>query len=324
MASRYSKKPSRKPAVNGKYLSSHSCLLHATFTHDEIILPVLASCDEWWRCRVYHHFHPTINTIMLETRTANPMSILNFVRPLGSGILDFNCKMDSKDKTSRNGSKTNLNESSLPLLDDSELMAEKGDSPKEKIELKEKSSTSSVDEEKDDSKAETKGKENQDEPITEEPKEGKQKSKKTHRRSPSCVQTMSIGLNLLDRDEKKVNEQVNIQFDDVIAEPDGSHSFDAIWRVAFVTFSGTKFWLYRLLAAIFALPCAVCWGITFALISFCHIWALSPFFRILDIFFYVIKRIWSGIIQTLCNPVFRSIGMVFSSVRIHHHKEQIP
>jgi len=210
----------------------------------------------------------------------------------------------------------------MPLLDDSEMLSDKTDSPgdKEKIELKEKSSTSSVAEnEKDDSRTEKTASADDGEggAVTEEPKK---KKKGGHKRSASCVQTMTVGLNFLDRDEKHVNEHINIQFEDVLAEPDGGHSFEGVWRMAYVVFTGTKFWLYRLLAALCALPCALCWGINFACLSFCHIWAITPFLRVFDLFFYFIKRIWSAIVHTLCDPIFESVGMLFSNVRVHRRQ----
>lgn len=62
-----------------------------------------------------------------------------------------------------------------------------------------------------------------------------------------------------------------IDFEDVIAEPEGTHSFDGIWKASFTTFTVTKYWFYRLLSALFGIPMALIWGIYFAILSFLHL-----------------------------------------------------
>ncbi|KAG0429226.1 hypothetical protein HPB47_023840 [Ixodes persulcatus] len=128
--------------------------------------------------------------------------------------------MESKDKSSRSGSRANLNESTLPLLDD--VADTKGeDLRKEKIELETKVGGADSGSKGEDSNAATAepgsdtGKD-----VAESDKEDKKgskkkakkekKEKKVHKRSPSCVETLTIGLNLLDRDEKHVNDHVNV------------------------------------------------------------------------------------------------------------------
>jgi hypothetical protein len=41
-------------------------------------------------------------------------------------------------------------------------------------------------------------------------KEKKEKKEKCHRRTTSCVQTFTVGLNVLDRDEKHINDTINV------------------------------------------------------------------------------------------------------------------
>jgi len=208
----------------------------------------------------------------------------------------------------KTGSKTNLNESSLPLLGDD---GEKTD--KETIELKEQASTGS---EKDDSKPEkTEDKEDK----KDKKKKKKEPKEKKPSRSASCyVQTLSVGLNVLDRDDRRVNEEINITFEDVLAEPDSSHGFDGIWRLSYVVFNGTKYWVYRVLAAIIALPLAVLWGLLFAFLTLIHIWLVSPLLKVLGVLLFWFRRVWTAVIRTILEPLTSSVGALLSQIRITH------
>merc|ERR1712018_178443 len=69
---------------------------------------------------------------------------------------------------------------------------------------------------------------------------------------PSCIDTLSSGLDLGARDSQEINVEIDLDFDDVIAEPKAAHGFDPIWRLSFILFSQTKLWTYRILAALLA------------------------------------------------------------------------
>jgi hypothetical protein len=87
-----------------------------------------------------------------------------------------------------------------------------------------------------------------------------------------------------------------LNFEDVLAEPDVSHGFDPIWRSSYVLFTGSRYWIYRLLAALFALPLALVWGITFSLITFFSVWFATPALRILDVVLFYVRRVIKMII----------------------------
>ncbi|XP_064486445.1 caveolin-3-like [Ornithodoros turicata] len=228
--------------------------------------------------------------------------------------------METKDKTSRSSSKANLNESTLPLLED--VGGAKGDTlEKEKIELE----TKGGDVAKDDGDATTAEPGSESGRETEEDKKGKKKKdkkekkekvKKCHKRSTSCVETLTVGLNLLDRDEKHVNDHINLVFEDVIAEPDASHGFDGVWKLAYLVFSSTRLWAYRLLAAFLALPCGLTWGLLFSLLQLLNIWLVTPLLRVFEVVLHVLHRVWSGLVRTFLDPVFMSIGKVAGDVRV--------
>ncbi|KAH9363943.1 hypothetical protein HPB48_022196 [Haemaphysalis longicornis] len=105
-------------------------------------------------------------------------------------------------------------------------------------------------------------------------------------------------------------------FEDVIAEPDASHGFDGAWKLTYLVFSSTRLWCYRLLAALLALPCGLTWGLLFSVLSLVHVWLITPSLRVFDVFLHVVHRVWGGLVRTLLDPVFQSIGKVAGDVRV--------
>ncbi|KAH7986491.1 hypothetical protein HPB51_026657 [Rhipicephalus microplus] len=110
--------------------------------------------------------------------------------------------------------------------------------------------------------------------------------------------------------------EAKLVFEDVLAEPDASHGFDGAWKLTYLVFSTTRLWCYRLLAALLALPCGLTWGLLFSLLSLVHVWLLTPALRVLDVFLHVVHRVWGGLVRTLLDPVFQSIGKVAGDVRV--------
>ncbi|XP_076356858.1 caveolin-1-like [Tachypleus tridentatus] len=92
---------------------------------------------------------------------------------------------------------------------------------------------------------------------------------------------MSIndGIDLDNRDPNTLNEYLQVEFDDVIAEPEGTYSVDCVWKGAYSIFTGTKNCCYKLLTILFAIPVALVIGCSFAILSFQHIWCLGPAIR---------------------------------------------
>ncbi|XP_054165359.1 caveolin-1-like isoform X2 [Oppia nitens] len=173
---------------------------------------------------------------------------------------------------------------------------------------------------------ETKNVDNNDEKKevneTKDKKEKKKKEKKekvvketTKRSIDLCTQNFTIGLNVLDRDEKHVNQHINITFEDVLGEPDPTHGFEFVWRLSYLLFNATRFWFYRLIAAFIAIPLALLWALVFAFINLFTIWFLTPALRVLDIILHYVHRIWSGLIRTLLDPLFSSGALLFNNIR---------
>ncbi|NXX96387.1 CAV3 protein, partial [Centropus bengalensis] len=129
-------------------------------------------------------------------------------------------------------------------------------------------------------------------------------------------------IDLVNRDPKHINEDVvKVDFEDVIAEPVGTYSFDGVWKASYTTFTVSKYWCYRLLSAILGIPLAVIWGFLFALISFCHIWAVVPCIKSYLIEIQCVSRIYSLCIHTFCDPLFEALSKICGNIRVALRKE---
>jgi len=194
---------------------------------------------------------------------------------------------------SKSGSKSNLNESNMPLLDDVE---KSGETPeKEQIELKEEAS-----EKKDDS--------------TEKTKKPKKEKKPKEPKGPNCIDLISKDLDLGNRDCNNVNVEIDLDFDDVLAEPSAAQGFEWVWKLAFVVFSQTKSWFYKLFSAVVAIPAALLWAIVFALVTVVYIWIVSPALRLFDLSLAIFRRVVVGAMSVTVQPLCTAVSHVFAKI----------
>ena len=201
----------------------------------------------------------------------------------------------SQTKTS---SKTNLNESNIPLLDDGDNLKSAG---KIELELETKNSNN----------AETSA-----EVATVEATDGAPKKirRPIHVPNPFTVATNATsGLNVVSRDGSGINSHVNLTFEDIIAETDANQGFEFIWRLTFLIFSFSRLWLYRIISAVLAIPFALIWAIIFSTINLAVVWFATPTLKVYDLLLHHIHRIWGGLIRTFLDPIFTSIGLIFAS-----------
>jgi len=195
---------------------------------------------------------------------------------------------------SKNGSKDNLNESNIPLLE-SEEKAETPEKEEEGMEMAEK--------------GEKEGEANEKEKVKKEKKVKVVKVKKEP--GPSCIDTLSSGLDMGVRDCQGINSEIDLDFSSILAEPATAHGFDPVWRLSFILFTQTKVWTYRILAALLSLPLSILWGFLLSLLSVFYVWLLRPLLRILETLLAVFKRFWTIFLGATLGPLAHTIGGVF-------------
>ncbi|EDO41786.1 predicted protein, partial [Nematostella vectensis] len=111
---------------------------------------------------------------------------------------------------------------------------------------------------------------------------------------------------------------LQVFFQDVFAEPEGTHSIDGVWRTSYKTFVATKYWCYRIITAIFGIPTAILCGCYFACLSFDYIWCVMPCLRGYLIELQCLGKIWGLCIRTFCDPLFESFSKIFSGIRVQN------
>lgn len=220
--------------------------------------------------------------------------------------------MSDTKSGSKSASKTNLNESTLPLLEEQEG---KGETPEkeEKIEMETKGGENKEDKDKNDSAA-------NDDKKDKKKKEKKEKKPKESKpcRTINCAQnfnSFTVGLNVIDRDDKHINDQVNLSFDDILGEPDTTQGFEFIWRLTYLFFTTIRLWAYRIISAVIALPLALLWAFIFAFLNVGTIWCFTPSLRLFDIGIHHLHRIWSGLVRCVLDPFFASAGLLWGNIR---------
>ncbi|KJH48884.1 Caveolin [Dictyocaulus viviparus] len=159
-------------------------------------------------------------------------------------------------------------------------------------------------------------------PKTEDEKAVEEKSKKKcwwnrHRsEEQQKCDHISIGIDLINRDEKGINEHVRFGFEDIFGEADTQHSFDCVWRLVYKVFTWTRLFVYRLCSLIIGLPAAIVFGILFAIVSVINVFACVPVAKLLTIPANWIAKTWCWLVHAILDPVASSISLLFSSFTI--------
>merc|ERR1711892_51336 len=193
---------------------------------------------------------------------------------------------------SKAGSKTNLNESNMPLLAEEEKVEETPEKEVVKMEPEHK-------DEKEDTGNEKK----------------KEKKEKKVREGPSCFETLTKDVDLKMRDSKDINIEIDLSSGDVFAEPTTSHSFDPSWQLSNVIFSKTRTVTYMLLSSVLSLPLSLAWSIVFALLSVTIVWIVRPSLTLIKALLAPLKEFWTALLGATLLPVCDAIGPVFGRIK---------
>uniref|UniRef100_A0A8C5MDD2 Caveolin n=1 Tax=Leptobrachium leishanense TaxID=445787 RepID=A0A8C5MDD2_9ANUR len=122
------------------------------------------------------------------------------------------------------------------------------------------------------------------------------------------------------RDPQNLNGQLKVNFEDVIAEPETTHSFDKVWICSTAIFEISKYVVYKVLTLLLAIPLVFILGILFAIGSCLHIWIIMPIVKTFLMLLPSVRAIWKGVMDSLVAPLYASMGLCFSSVKVHLDK----
>ncbi|XP_010002622.1 PREDICTED: caveolin-2 [Chaetura pelagica] len=112
-----------------------------------------------------------------------------------------------------------------------------------------------------------------------------------------------------------------VGFEDVIAEPELTHSFDKVWICSHALFELSKYLIYKLLSLVLAIPMALVLALVFAVLSWLHIWIVMPFVKTCLMVLPSVQILWKSLTDVCILPLFQSIGRCFAMVNIRLDQE---
>nr|XP_002121925.1 uncharacterized protein LOC100180042 [Ciona intestinalis] len=158
-------------------------------------------------------------------------------------------------------------------------------------------------------------------PSNQEVEEPKKKKKKKRVRGLDLP--VQVFKSRSERDPEFINQDLRVNFDDVIAEPEGYYTPKYSWHLSKEVYGFSKGCCYSVASFFCSVPAAFLWGIWFAFIACLNIWLLVPFRRCHNIKMSLWKGFWGVTVSSIFDPIFQSIGMVFNNMRVQTDKYEV-
>ncbi|XP_072345143.1 caveolin-2-like [Scyliorhinus torazame] len=120
-----------------------------------------------------------------------------------------------------------------------------------------------------------------------------------------------------DRDPRRMNQHLKVDFPEVIAEPSTTHSFDKVWAWSNVSFEVCKLWSYRILSLLCAIPASIFTGVLFSFLTCLHIWCLVPCLRMCLLCRPPCQRVCHSLTDIIVSPLCSSMGRCFRRIHLN-------
>ncbi|XP_032456149.1 caveolin-3-like isoform X2 [Nasonia vitripennis] len=138
-------------------------------------------------------------------------------------------------------------------------------------------------------------------------------------------------VDLEDRDPHRLNQHLQVIWEEVVGEPDGIRSPECAWRLSGHCFRLSRGCCYVLLSVLVAPIIALCLGLTFACLAFEHIWCIGPCLRVWRITCSATRNFCTALVQSVVRPCTDSLGYFFYNIRVlnqrlpdaNDHKEDV-
>ncbi|XP_033745494.1 caveolin-1-like [Pecten maximus] len=118
------------------------------------------------------------------------------------------------------------------------------------------------------------------------------------------------------RDPNALNSNVQVAFDDVIAEPEGAHSIDCVWKNSYWCFNCGKNCCYKFMTFLCGICIALYWGCEFAMIAFDMIWCVTPMMRVHAIYCGCAQKFFGACVNCFLTPICETTGLMFSKITV--------
>ncbi|CAG9766106.1 unnamed protein product [Ceutorhynchus assimilis] len=127
---------------------------------------------------------------------------------------------------------------------------------------------------------------------------------------------------LEDRDPKKLNRQLEVNWEDIVGEPASLRSPECAWTLGKLCFRFSRITIYTCLSIFCAPFVACCIGTTYACYQFEHIWCNIPCLRLYRISCGVTKSFVLAFTHGLLIPLMEAFGHLCSKIKVRTMKEQ--
>ncbi|UJR35821.1 hypothetical protein I4U23_028568 [Adineta vaga] len=117
------------------------------------------------------------------------------------------------------------------------------------------------------------------------------------------------------RDPLGINKHFQLDFCNVIAEPDRSaYSFELLHKGSNKVYYYTKIFIYRLLTIILGLPLMLMWGLILGTYTFLMIWIGTPARRLNQSLIAEFGIYIQTVSDAIIAPISRSMGQLWSNI----------
>ncbi len=133
-----------------------------------------------------------------------------------------------------------------------------------------------------------------------------------------------MSVDLINRDPNGLNHYVQVEYEDVLAEPLGAHSAQCVWENSHTCFRCGRNLCYKILTYLCGICIALYWGCTFACLAFEAIWCCTPSIRALHICLHPIKKIYAITLGAFLAPMMETLGLLFSRIHVTNSTGEPP
>ncbi|XP_059188478.1 uncharacterized protein cav4b [Centropristis striata] len=134
--------------------------------------------------------------------------------------------------------------------------------------------------------------------------------------TPTPTPSPTPSLSLVNRDPHGINQHLQVEVSDVLAEPATPRSIDRVWLYSVGGFEKTRIWTYRCLSLLLAVPFALLCGIFLAVLACLHVWFVVPCIQLSNTFLPCLRSLCLCAVNVFISPFCTSLALCCSQIAI--------
>ena len=108
---------------------------------------------------------------------------------------------------------------------------------------------------------------------------------------------------------------LQVDWVELIGEPDHTRSIDCVWKFSFKCFNLWKTLCYLILSTLCSIIISMCWGCYFACVAFMHIWCCIPGIKAIEVNCGLLGKCLTIFTTNCMDPCFEACGKCFSAFK---------